>query len=394
MPWVPYAVVFITALVVCVATVPLARRIAVAFGAVDRPSKRRVNRRPVARMGGIAMFCGLVAAALVQFLGTTYLRWPVVLVPSPKLSVTYHGISLSLVVIFLVGALDDVIQLKPLAKFGGQVVAAAIAAASGLVIGDIMNPIGPGEIALGWLAYPVTVVYLVAFANIINLIDGLDGLAGGITCISSLALFVLAMLDPHPDAATFAIALCGVTMGFLRYNFHPASIFMGDSGSLLLGFSLGCISLLSVTRVAGITTLILPLVLAGIPIIDTFSAIVRRLRAHVSVGQADRGHIHHRLIDEGFDQRQAVVLIYLWTAALGCGAILMTQVDTAARVVVFIVLVAMSALFALRLKLFTPVLLHHFNPRSGSDEIIGPDDPDFAVEADRQHITGHHGHEE
>lgn len=183
-------------------------------------------------------------------------------------------------------------------------------------------------------------------------------------------------------------------MGFLRYNFHPASIFMGDSGSLLLGFSLGCISLLSVTRVAGITTLILPLVLAGIPIIDTFSAIVRRLRAHVSVGQADRGHIHHRLIDEGFDQRQAVVLIYLWTAALSCGAILMTQVDTAARVVVFIVLVAMSALFALRLKLFTPVLLHHFNPRSGSDEIIGPDDPDFAVEADRQHVSGHHGHEE
>ena len=110
-------------------------------------------------------------------------------------------------------------------------------------------------------------------------------------------MFILSMLSGRADAATFALALCGSTLGFLRYNFSPACIFMGDSGSLLLGFSLGCISLLSVTRVAGITTLLLPLVLAGIPIIDTFSAIVRRKRAHVSVGQADRGHIHHRLID-------------------------------------------------------------------------------------------------
>ncbi len=349
MNWIPFASVFLAALAGTLATEPVARRVAVALGAVDMPSKRRVNVRPVPRMGGIAILCGLILACIVQYLGTTRL------------------------------------QLKPLPKLLGQVAAASIAAASGLVIGDIVNPFAGGEIALGWLAYPITVIYLVAFANIINLIDGLDGLAAGITCISSFTMFVLAVLAHRMDAAALSIALCGATLGFLRYNFNPASIFMGDSGSLLLGFLLGVISLLSVARVAGLTTLLLPLVLAGIPIIDTFSAIVRRRRAHVSVGHADKGHIHHRLIEEGFDQRQAVVLIYLWTAALCLGAVVMTQVEPLPRILVLAFLVAMSALFAMRLKLFTPVLLHHYDTQ-GRDELIGPDDPEFEEEAHRQHM--------
>ena len=385
MNWIPFASVFLAALAGTLATEPVARRVAVALGAVDMPSKRRVNVRPVPRMGGIAILCGLILACIVQYLGTTRLQWPVVLVPSPKLTVTYQGIAASVLAIFVVGAVDDVRQLKPLPKLLGQVAAASIAAASGLVIGDIVNPFAGGEIALGWLAYPITVIYLVAFANIINLIDGLDGLAAGITCISSFTMFVLAVLAHRMDAAALSIALCGATLGFLRYNFNPASIFMGDSGSLLLGFLLGVISLLSVARVAGLTTLLLPLVLAGIPIIDTFSAIVRRRRAHVSVGHADKGHIHHRLIEEGFDQRQAVVLIYLWTAALCLGAVVMTQVEPLTRILVLAFLVAMSALFAMRLKLFTPVLLHHYDTQ-GRDELIGPDDPEFEEEAHRQHM--------
>ena len=383
--WFPYACVFLAALLGCVITTPTARRIAVRAGAIDVPSRRRVNTHPIPRMGGISIFLGLAAAAVVQWLGTTYLGWPVVLVSSPKLSVTYHGIVASMVAIFIVGLVDDVKSLKPLPKLIGQILAATIAAASGLLIGNIVNPFGGPEIALGPLAYPVTIIYLVAFANIVNLIDGLDGLAAGIACISSFTMFILSMLSGRADAATFALALCGSTLGFLRYNFSPACIFMGDSGSLLLGFSLGCISLLSVTRVAGITTLLLPLVLAGIPIIDTFSAIVRRKRAHVSVGQADRGHIHHRLIAEGFDQRQAVVLIYLWTAALCLGAVIMTQVEVGPRIAVFCLLVAMSAVFVIKLKLFQPVLLHHYDDQ-GNDELIGPDDPSFKEEAHRQHM--------
>ena len=254
----------------------------------------------------------------------------------------------------------------------------------GLVIGVIANPFEPGEfIELGWLTYPVTIIYLVAYVNIINLIDGLDGLAAGISCIASVAMFVLSIWAGRLDAAALACAIAGSTLGFLQYNFHPASIFMGDSGSLTLGFALGTISLLSVTRIAGLTTIIVPLVIAGIPIIDTFSAIVRRTRAHVSVGRADRGHIHHRLLAEGFDQKQAVLVVYAWTALLCAGALVMTQVTTVPRICIFLVLLVASGAFANHLHLFEPVLRHHRDPHTGDDELVGPDDPAFAEETEK-----------
>ena len=222
--------------------------------------------------------------------------------------------------------------------------------------------------------------YLVAFANVINLIDGLDGLAAGITAISAFTLFAFAVLTFRPDAAIMSIALAGVCVGFLRYNFHPASIFMGDSGSLLLGFGLGTISLLNVSRTAALTSLIIPLIVAGVPILDTLSAIVRRKRAHVSIGQADKGHIHHRLIQEGYDQRQAVLLIYAWCLLLSLGAALINQVAIEARIAIFLALLACSAIFAARLHLFEPVLRHHYNPKTRQDEIVTPEDPAFADE--------------
>jgi len=280
--------------------------------------------------------------------------------------------------------LDDKFSLKPAQKLAGQVLAAVIAVAGGLVIGDISSPLGPEFISLGWLAYPVTVIYLVAYVNIINLIDGLDGLAAGISAIASFTMFVLSVMAGRLDAAALSIAVTGSSLGFLRYNFHPASIFMGDSGSLTLGFALGCSSLLSVTRFAGLTTIIVPLVIAAVPILDTLSAIVRRTRAHVSIGQADRGHIHHRLMDEGFDQRQAVLVMYAWTLMLCLGSVVMTQVGTWPRVGIFCALAAASFLFAHKLHLFEPVLLHHYNPRTGKDELISPADDAFEVEAEKQ----------
>ncbi len=340
-------------------------------------------------MGGIAIFCGIAAAFVVQHLGTSFLRWPAVLVTSASLEVDYGLLALALVVVFLTGLLDDRYSLKPLQKLAGQILAAAIAVAGGLVIGDIANPFGPGFISLGWVAYPITVVYLVAYTNIINLIDGLDGLAAGISAIASFTMFVLSSLAGRLDAAALSIAVTGSSVGFLRYNFHPASVFMGDSGSLTLGFSLGSVSLLSVTRMAGLTTIIVPLVIAAVPIIDTFSAIVRRMRGHVSIGHADRGHIHHRLLEEGFDQRQAVLLVYGWTALLCVGSLVMTQVDTVPRILIFCALLLLSLAFAYHLRLFEPVLLHHYNPRTGKDELITPADDAFEEEAEK--VWGHHG---
>lgn len=383
--WTAYLCLFAAALVTTLATTPLARRIAVAVDAVDYPNKRRINRKPIPRMGGIAIFCGIVAAFVVQYLGTTYLRWPAVLVPSPKLQVDYWLLVLAFLVIFFTGLLDDRYSLKPLQKLAGQVLAATLAVAGGLVIGDISNPFAPGFLSLGWLAYPITVLYLVAYTNIINLIDGLDGLAAGISAIAGATMFVHSVLAGRLDAAVLAVAVVGASLGFLRYNFHPASIFMGDSGALTLGFALGSISLLSVTRVAGLTTIIVPLVIAAVPIIDTFSAIVRRLRGHVSIGHADRGHIHHRLMEEGFDQRQAVLLMYAWTGLLCAGSLVMTQVDTMPRIVIFCVLLGVSMLFARHLHLFEPVLLHHYDPRTGTDELVTPADDAFEEEAEKIH---------
>lgn len=386
--WLPYLCLFVASLVATLATTPLARRIAVHVGAVDYPNARRINKTPIPRMGGIAIFCGIVAAFVVQYLGTTYLGWPVVLVPSPRLEVNYWLLVLAFLVIFATGLLDDRYSLKPLQKLAGQVLAAVLAVVGGLVIGDISNPLGGSFVSLGWLAYPVTVIYLVAYTNIINLIDGLDGLAAGISALASLTMFVLSVLAGRLDAAALAIAVVGSSLGFLRYNFHPASIFMGDSGALTLGFALGAVSLLSVTRFAGLTTIIVPLVIAAVPIIDTFSAIVRRLRGHVSIGHADRGHIHHRLMAEGFDQRQAVLLMYAWTALLCVGSLVMTQVDTIPRIVIFALLLVASFAFAWHLRLFEPVLLHHYDPKTGEDELVTPADDAFEEEAERLRERG------
>lgn len=383
--WVAYLCLFLTALVVSLVLTPVAGRIAWRLGAVDYPNKRRINREPTPRMGGIAVFAGIIAAFAVQYLGTTFLEWPMILAPAPHLrSVNYQLLVVAFFVIFITGFIDDIRSLSPRQKLCGQLLAAVLAVASGLVIGDVVNPLEADQLFhVGWLTYPVTVLYLVAYVNIFNLIDGLDGLSSGIAVIASLTLFVLSILRGQLDAASLAIALAGAALGFLRYNFHPASIFIGDCGSLLLGFTLATVSLLSVTRISSLTTIIVPLVVAGIPIIDTFSAIIRRKRAHVSVGQADRGHIHHRLLDEGFDQRQTVLVIYAWTALLSVGAVILTQVGPLLRIFLFLLMVAASGVFAARLRLFSPVLLHHYNPRTGSDELITPQDPAFEREEER-----------
>jgi len=382
--WMQYALIGAVALVVTALMTPIARRIALAVDAVDYPNARRINRTPIPRMGGIAVFCGIAAAILMQNIGARIFRWPTVLVPNPHLQVNYWMVFASGLIIFLTGLIDDKFQLKAWQKFLGQLLAAVVAVAGGLIIGDIINPIARQRMELGWVAYPVTILYLIAYVNIFNLIDGLDGLCTGITCIASVTMFLVSLDSGRLDGAVLSAALIGTCLGFLPYNFNPASIFLGDSGSLFLGFTFGTISLLSVTRTAALTTMIVPLIVAGIPIIDTFSAIVRRSRAGVSIGHPDKGHIHHRLIQEGFDQRQTVTLIYAWTILLCVGAYGITKVSVRPRIAIFVVLLGASTLFARHLKLFRPVLLHHTNPATGGDEIITPADPAFAEEEREQ----------
>ena len=377
----PYLFVAAAAFLATYLCVPIAKRLAQRWGAIDYPSKRRINTTPIPRLGGLAVFAGLCCALIVEIAGIKLLGWPPILIPHPSMSINYPLLGVAFLIVVATGAVDDVRSLSPKKKLLGQVLAACVAASAGLLIGRVVNPLVPGtEIDLGLIAYPITVIYLVAFTNIINLIDGLDGLAAGISGIASLSMFSFAVLSGRLDAATLSIALFGACLAFLRYNFYPATIFLGDSGSLLLGFGLGTISLLNVSRTAALTSLIVPLIVAGVPILDTLSAIVRRRRAHVSIGQADKGHIHHRLIQEGYDQRQAVLLIYGWCLLLSLGAAIINQVSVGPRIVIFLVLLACSALFAARLHLFEPVLRHHYNPKTKRDEIVTPEDPGFADE--------------
>lgn len=364
--FVPFAILFVVALVSSLITVPLASHIAWRVGAIDRPSKRRINTTPIPRMGGIAVFVGIGVAAVAYKIVTELLGWTRVFKPLPEMQIDYFFVASGAAMVFATGVVDDIKSLRPTQKLIGQILAAILAASGGLVIGNIVNPFGGGEIDLGWLSYPITVVYMVAFMNIINLIDGLDGLAGGITVISCLTMFGLSVMSGRLDAAMTAIVTAGAVLGFLKYNFHPAKIFLGDSGSLLLGFMLAAISLMNVTRVAGLTTMLIPLVIALVPITDTLAAIIRREREHVSIMSPDKGHIHHRLLQDGFDQRTAVIFIYLWTMLLCLGAVIMTQVGMYKRIVVFAALFIASFLVARKLDLFTPVLKHR--DKSSDDE--------------------------
>lgn len=363
MDWLEYGVLFAVAAVVTIALTPLARKLAIKLDAIDYPSARRVNMLPIPRMGGVAIFGGILAALAVAGFGVYAFGWVDPFIDYNGIEVNYWGVLLGTVLIFLVGAVDDVVDLNPKAKMLGQIVAACVVAGSGPLFSSIHNPFGEGYIEFGWVAYPLTVFYLVAFANVINLIDGLDGLAAGITGISAITILLFAVLTGRFDAALFSVILVGVCAGFLKSNFFPASIFMGDSGALLLGFSLGVISLFAVARSALFVSLLVPILAAGVPILDTFFAIVRRKREHRPIDEADKGHIHHRLMRAGFSQRATVLIMWAWTALLAACGVIITWADNLVRIPIFLIACAVTAYAIVKLRLLGDALSHHFNPR-------------------------------
>ena len=374
MDWLEYGVLFAVAAVVTIALTPLARKLAIKLDAIDYPSARRVNMLPIPRMGGVAIFGGILAALAVAGFGVYAFGWVDPFIDYNGIEVNYWGVLLGTVLIFLVGAVDDVVDLNPKAKMLGQIVAACVVAGSGLLFSSIHNPFGEGYIEFGWVAYPLTVFYLVAFANVINLIDGLDGLAAGITSISAITILLFAVLTGRFDAALFSVILVGVCAGFLKSNFFPASIFMGDSGALLLGFSLGVISLFAVARSALFVSLLVPILAAGVPILDTFFAIVRRKREHRPIDEADKGHIHHRLMRAGFSQRATVLIMWAWTALLAACGVIITWADNLVRIPIFLIACAVTAYAIVKLRLLGDALSHHFNPRR-KPELREPQEP-------------------
>jgi len=322
---------------------------------VDRPGGRKVHERPIPRLGGVAIFAGVAIAIGLQIAGELRLGWGGTLVSDGSIELRTLGVLVGMTIIFLVGLWDDLTNLSPGMKLAGQILAAGVVVASGLRIEYIGDPLGGGLIGLGLLSIPITLIYIVGFTNVINLIDGLDGLAAGVSAIAATSLLVLAAQGNRLDAAALAAAVIGACIAFLRYNFNPASIFMGDSGALFLGFTLATISLMGVMKSTATIALAVPLLIIGVPIFDTASAIIRRVLHQRPIQEADKGHIHHRLLGRGFNQRQTVLIIYVWCIALAVGGYAVRWAAGPIKVFAVVALFAITGIMAYWLGLFDAV---------------------------------------
>ena len=278
------------------------------LGAVDAPDARRVNRRPIPRLGGLAIFLGLLVPALA-FL---------------DLSGESRGVLLGAAVATVVGAVDDFRGLSPPVKLGGQLVAAAIPPAFGVWIDHFTFPF-LGVVDLPALVgVPLSMLFIVAVMNMVNFLDGLDGLAAGVCAIAGATYAVLALSLGKADPAILSAIVAGACLGFLRHNFFPARIFMGDSGALCLGFILASVSIQGLLKTASTVVLVLPLLVLAVPIIDTSFVVAKRLKHGLPVYAADRSHLHHRFLNIGFSQRRAALTMWLWCLSLA-GAALATR---------------------------------------------------------------------
>ncbi len=278
------------------------------LGAVDRPDARRLNRRPIPRLGGLAIFLGILVPALA-FL---------------DLSGESRGVLLGAAVATVVGAIDDFRGLSPPTKLAGQFVAASIPPMFGVWIDHFTFPL-LGVVDLpAWIGVPLSMFFIVAVMNMVNFLDGLDGLAAGVCGIAGVTYAILALSLGKTDPAILAAIVAGACLGFLRHNFFPARIFMGDSGALSLGFILASVSIQGLLKTASTVVLVLPLLVLAVPIIDTSFVVARRLKHNRPIYAADRSHLHHRFLNIGFSQRRAAMTMWLWCASLA-GAALATR---------------------------------------------------------------------
>jgi UDP-GlcNAc:undecaprenyl-phosphate GlcNAc-1-phosphate transferase len=315
---VPYLVTaFVAAAALAFILTPLVRRLAIRYGAVDHPDERRVNVRPVPRGGGVAVAIAFIAVTLVILVINANAQF--VVAPSSVQLNDFVGLLLGGVLATAFGVLDDAFDLRARWQFAGQLALAAFAILMGYVVDFIANPVGPGSIPMaGPFAVGFSVLWIAGMINSINFIDGLDGLSSGIGLIAALTLGIISLTTQvgQPLIALLCFVLAGALLGFLRWNFHPATIFAGTSGVMFLGYTLALLSILGTAKVA------VALLVLGVPIIDAFWIIVRRLSQGRSPFTPDRGHLHHRLLDVGLSHRQTVILIYAICVALGLLALL------------------------------------------------------------------------
>ena len=328
-----YIWAFAVALIVSMLIMPAVIFFAEKTGAMDAPNARKVHKKPIPRIGGLGIYAGFMAA-IIFFAAHANLD-------SEMIRETV-GLVLSGSLIVALGLVDDYKNLPAKLKLLGQIGAAAV-----LVLGFdvridfVTDPFGD-YIYLEWFAIPATMFWLVGLTNTVNLIDGLDGLAAGVASIASFTILLIALEQGFILVAVMTAALAGAAVGFLKYNFNPAEIFMGDTGSMFLGFMLAGISVTGAVKSVATIALIVPIFALGLPILDTTFAIVRRVRGGVPIFKPDKGHLHHRLLSVGFTQCQAVLLMYVISALFGLSAIALTAVSC--QIAALILLVVITAI--------------------------------------------------
>ena len=347
------AAALVVAFLVALVATPVVKSLAFKMGAVDVPKdNRRMHDHPIPRMGGLAIYLGFLLSVLI-FL---------------ELTPSMRGMLLGATIIVVLGIFDDIYALGAKLKFLIQIGAALVAVLSGNVIETLSNPnVFSSNLYwdLGWLSIPVTVLWIVAITNAVNLIDGLDGLACGVSTISSMTLLVIALVVSEGETAILMAALAGACVGFLPYNLNPAKIFMGDTGSTFLGFILAVVSVQGLFKFYTIISFAVPFLMLGLPIFDTCFAFIRRIAHGQSPMHADRSHIHHRLIDMGLSQKQAVAVLYIIAAILGLSAVVLTTLSPVR---------AMLLLFALCVTGGVSVRIFLHNNGGHHDAPAGPEE--------------------
>ena len=308
---------------------PPVKNFAHKVGAIDVPKDaRRMHKKPIPRLGGLAIYGGFLCSILIF----------------GQLDETMLCVLLGAAIIVALGIFDDVLALGAKLKFVVQIVAAAIP----VCIGDLqiglftnLNPLSDTPfVHLGILAVPVTIIWIVGITNAVNLIDGLDGLAVGVSSIAAITMLAVALLTGNMPIAITMAALAGACIGFMPYNPNPAKIFMGDTGSTFLGYMLATVSIMGLFKFYAVISFAVPFLILGLPIFDTANAIIRRVAAGRSPMSPDRGHVHHKLIDMGFNQKQAVAILYAISATLGLTAVVLTSSGEVKAIVLLLAVLA------------------------------------------------------
>ena len=321
----------LSGIIIAFAFTPVVEVIAAKVGAIDKPDGvRRIHDHPIPRLGGLAIFLGFLISTLLFV----------------EITAEVRGILIGAVIIVCSGAVDDVVELKPIVKLVFQILAAIIAIGHGVLIGHLSNFNIFSDnryLALGILSIPITLVWIVGVTNAVNLIDGLDGLACGVSTISCVTMLVVSLLVSEGNVAVILACLAGGCIGFIPFNLNPAKIFMGDTGSQLLGFVLATVSVLGLFKLYAIFTCFVPLCALAFPIFDTCFAFIRRILSGQSPFHPDKKHLHHRLMNMGLNQKQAVAVLYSISAIMGLVAVV-AAINGVTKFVLIAVAVILAAI--------------------------------------------------